>query len=184
MASPASTGGRMLAGALLALGGAAVTGFVLGLHQGPVGMALEAVTVATLAVGIAIVMVPPLYIMSAALGFAPAAGEFVAGTADSMRRAGIVLFGLAPPLAFLTATSAVAETRWLLANAVVGLAALLAVRGLWYRLFAGEGDRDMPAVVVLTPQRAGLFRAPMALFLLWLTVGASVASSLFQKTFE
>ena len=183
MSSPAS-GGRILAGAFLALGGAAVTGFVLGLHEGPLAMGAEALTVATLVLAVAIVMVPPLYIATAALGFAPPAGEFVAGTAESLRRAGIVLFGLAPPLAFLTATSGVAETRWLLANAVVGLAAVLAVRALWYRLFAREGDHEMPGFVVLTPQRASLFRGPMAIYLLWLAVGASVASSLFQQTFE
>lgn len=174
----APTGTRLLADVSLALGGAAVTGFVLALPDGAAAMVTRALSLAGITVGATAVMLPPLYIAATTFGVAPPAAAFLQCASTALRTAGIVLLGLAPPLAFLVATSTLLESVWLLGNAAAGLAALLGVRSLWYSLFLAE----VPGSVL--GGRAVLPRRPMFLYLLWLAVGASITTSLFQKTFE
>ena len=178
MPSAAPTGTRLLADVSLALGGASVTGFVLATHDGPAAMVMRALSVAAITLGATVVMLPPLYIASTTFGVAPPAAEFLKCASTALRSAGVVLLGLAPPLAFLVATSNLLDSVWLLGNAAAGLAALLGVRSLWYSLFLAE----VPGSVL--EGRAVLPRRPMFIYLIWIAVGASITASLFQKTFE
>lgn len=181
---------RLLADALIATGGAAVAGAVLASPEGLAAMAERAVLLPLLMAGTALVMMPPLYIATTSLGVAPPAAAFLQCASGALRSTGIVLFGLAPPLAFLVSTSAILDTVWLLGNAVVGLAALLGVRALWYSLFLGDAPGEpAPAgararVRGARMTRGAIVRRPMVLFLLWLAIGGSIAASLFQETFE
>ena len=172
------TGRRLLADVCLALGGAAVTGFILASPDGPPAMVVRAATLAAIVAGSVAVMLPPLYIASASFGVAPPAMSFLQCASGALRSAGIVLLGLAPPLAFLVATCDILDSIWLLGNAAFGLAALLGVRSLWYSLFLAEVPGSQMGSGTVLPRR------PMFLYLLWLTVGATITASLFQKTFE
>lgn len=172
------TGRRLLADVCLALGGAAVTGFILASPDGPPQMVMRAGQLAVIVAASVAVMLPPLYIAAASFGVAPPAMSFLQCAAGALRSAGIVLLGLAPPLAFLVATSDILDSIWLLGNAAFGLAALLGVRSLWYALFLAEVPGSAMGARTVLPRR------PMLLYLLWLTVGATITASLFQKTFE
>ena len=148
-----------------ALAGASVVGLVLGLPESPASMIAHAASVPAILFGIAALMLPPLYIAATMLGRAAPAGEVLQASASALGDAGVVLLGFAPPLAFLVVTSSVWATVWLLGNAVLGLAALLAVRALYYALFhRHEGRRSMP------------------LYLLWLVVAFAIAEHLFMAT--
>lgn len=148
-----------------ALAGALVVGLVLGLPESPLSMAAHAVSVPAIVLGIAALMLPPLYIASTTLGRAAPASQFAESSSLALGDAGLVLLGFAPPLAFLVATSSLSATVWLLGNAVLGLAALIAVRSLYYSLFfRSEGRRAMP------------------LYLLWLVVTFAIAEHLFMAT--
>ena len=172
------TGKRLLADVCLALGGAAVTGFLVASPDGPLAMAQRAGQLAAIVAASVAIMLPPLYIASASFGVAPPAASFLHCASQALRAGGIVLLGLAPPLAFLVSTSDVLDSIWLLANAAFGLAALLGVRSLWYSLFLAEVPGSRMGSRTVIPRR------PMLLYLLWLAVGATITSSLFQKTFE
>ena len=178
MPSPAPTGARLLADVSLALGGAAVTGFILASPDGPPAMVWRAVSLAGIVLGVTAVMLPPLYIAAASFGVAPPAATFLQCASQALRSAGIVLLGMSPPLAFLVSTSNVLDSIWLLGNAVAALAALLGVRSLWYSLFLAEVPGSHIGSRIVLPRR------PMLLYLLWLAVGGSITASLFQKTFE
>lgn len=178
MQTTAPTGTRLLADVSLALGGAAVTGFLLAMPEGPPAMLMRALSLAVITLGTTAVMLPPLYIAATTFGVAPPAAAFLQCASAALRTAGIVLLGLAPPLAFLIATSNLLESVWLLGNAAAALAALLGVRSLWYSLFLAEVPGSEAGARAVMPRR------PMFLYLLWLAVGASITASLFQKTFE
>lgn len=151
-------------GALLASFGAAVVGAICGLPEGAPSILRHALVLPIIVIGVAAVMLPSLYIGGAALEFAPPAAAFEAAVRDAMRHAGRVLLGFAAPLAVLVATSSLWATVWILSNIVLGLAALLAVRSIWYALFDKQAHR------------------PMWIYLLWLAVGMSIGEHLFMAT--
>ena len=169
-------------GVLLALGGAAATGAILGLPEGPMVIGARALALPAILLGVAVVMVPPLYIASTTFGVAPPAARFLECTSDALRDGGRVLLGMAPALAFMVATSTIGETVWVLGNLVVVLAALLATRTLYLSLFFGgigaEAARGPLVEARLLPRR------PMMIYLLWIAVGGTIGANLFQGTFE
>lgn len=167
---------------LLALGGAAATGAIVALPEGPLAIGARALFLPAIVAGVAAVMIPPLYIASTTFGVAPPPKRFLECALHAMRDGGRVLLGLAPALAFMVATATVAESIWVLGNLVVILAALLAVRTLYLSLFFGgtgpEAARGPLLEARLLPRR------PMFIYLLWLSVGGTIGMNLFQRSFE
>lgn len=128
-----------------ALGGPACLGACLGLRFGLESAGVVALALPGILAGVTALTAPALYIGAAYLGVAPAPGVVLESLARGLRDAGLVLLGLTPTLALLTATATSTATVVAVGYAVVLLAVILGLRLLYRRLFA-----DAPAGLALT----------------------------------
>jgi hypothetical protein len=151
-------------GLALALAGPLALGALIGLPLSAATAALEAGAVSALVVGLAATMVPALYIATALVGLAPAAGEFAACALAGLRSAGIAMLGFAAPAAFLIATSGPEATAALGGVALLG-GVLLGLRSLYVRLL-GDADSILGAL----------------LFFGWSAIALAVGARLFFET--
>lgn len=155
---------------LIVIAGTAVVGAILGMPEGAPVLLERAMITPLILVGVVLLMIPPLYIASALLQVAAPAPEFLQSTTHALRSSGLVLLGLAAPLAFLVVTSAHLTSVWLLGSGVVGLSALVGTRALYTGVFVDTAVPD--------PGRRRTSR-PLVLFLLWLAMGGAIAEQLF-----
>ncbi len=130
----------------LTLAGPGFAGLALGLPGGSGSVrhaAKLAVALPALYLGVALLMLPALYIALSLAGHAAPLGELVEQLARAMRDAGLALLGLVPALLFLVSTGTGADLPEALAYGTVGLGAVAGLRLLERRLFAGA-DHPRP----------------------------------------
>jgi hypothetical protein len=144
--------------------------FALGVAVG-LGSSLSAVLIGSLSLpavllGVALLLVPALYIVAALTGVAPPAREMLAQTAAAMRSGSIVLLGLAPALAFLATSSADKSIAPVLAMGALGCGALLGFRDLYRRMFTDLDEH----------QRA------LSVFVAWALVASGIGAKLVLST--
>lgn len=147
----------------LILAGPALVGAALGLQGGPVQILSHAATLPLILVGVALLMLPALYIGAAFLGVAPEARAIPLRGAAAMRDTSIILLGLVPALFFLVAASLEPATATTLGVLVVGLAAVLGLRSLYLRLFEAASGA-------------------LPLFVLWSLVTFGIGGQLISQT--
>lgn len=132
--------------AALALAGPAALGACVGLALTPATFWIPAAALPAIIIGTTALCAPTLYIAAAFAGVAPPPRAVAAALGRTLADAGRVLAGLFPAIALLTATATAPGTVRLLAFAAILLAAAIALRVLYRRLFA---DRDRPAARLL-----------------------------------
>lgn len=123
---------------LLAAGGPAAIGAVLGMPRGGLAMASGAAMLPAILLGVTSLMLPALYITTSLLGAAPPAGETPAMLGRALRATGTVLLGMAAPSAFLAATMGSASTALALGALVTMGGALVGLRSLFAGMFSGR----------------------------------------------
>lgn len=120
-----------------AVGGPAALGAVLGLQLGPVFVVREAALLPLLTCGLAVAMMPALYIGLNLMATAPPPRAVITSVLRGLRAGGILLLGLAAPSAFLLGTT---QSRWLvswLGAAVLAAAMTAGLRVIHADLFGG-----------------------------------------------
>jgi len=135
---------RWTRGLPLALAGPALAGAALGLPHGPAALATRAALLPAIIVGVALIMLPALYIGAAFLGVAPNARSVISAAGSALADTGMVFLGLAPALLFLVAASTVTTTVVGLGYLTVALAVAIGLRALYLRLFTGNARRSVP----------------------------------------
>ena len=151
---------------LLALGGPAAIGAVLGMPRGALAMARGAATLPAVLLGVTAVMLPALYIGTSLLGVAPPAGETPAVLGRALRATGTLLLGLAGPGLFLAGTMGSATTALVFAAFVTVVGSLVGLRSLFAGLFEGR-----------SPGLAGWLTA-----IAWSIVSLTIGARLFFVT--
>jgi hypothetical protein len=149
--------------ASFAIAGPALVGAALGLHAGPAELLARAATLPAIVVGVALLMLPALYIGAAFLGVAPRAGAVARSGVAALADTGVVMLGLAPSLLFLVAASTSAAAVSALALIVLALAVAIGLRALFARLFERRGA------------------AAIGLFACWSLVSAGIGAQLVAR---
>lgn len=166
VAIPPPLGGR--AGAVAAALGPFAAGACLAAPGGPLLMAKIGAAMLLITAGVAALMLPALYIASAFVGAGGSARQLIHAAASALVDSGALLLGLAPALLFLVTTSTSELAAVLLFHAALGLATVIALRGLYARAFGGS---------------AGALLA-VPLFVLWSLVGVGLAEHLVFQLLE
>jgi hypothetical protein len=123
--------------------GPAACGAVLGLPAGPAKVAVLAVVVPAAVLGLAVLMVPALYVGATLAGVAPPARQVVKAAGDAITGCGIALLGLVPPTGFVVATANRSRGIWVVGLVVIGAAVIVGLARLYRELF-GEPARRAP----------------------------------------
>lgn len=142
-------------------------GAVIGAKVSPMVALREAALVPAIVIGLTVATVPALYIATVATGSRLTIGQLARAVVRGLEGLGIVLLGLAGPLAFLVATTAYPKLGVLLGAVALAVA-------------AGLGMRRMRAAMVesdAVPRAASLIDA--GLFLIWGSVAAVLGARLF-----
>ncbi|MBI3072344.1 MAG: hypothetical protein HYY84_09520 [Deltaproteobacteria bacterium] len=124
--------------AAIALAGPAAAGVCIGIAQGGSAMLECAAIVPLISFGLTAFMVPALFIGAAYVGPVPAAAAFARATLYALRNAGVVLLGLAAPLAFLVATTLHPNTSLAFGAAALAAAGIIGLRSLVSALWSRE----------------------------------------------
>jgi hypothetical protein len=119
--------------------GPAALGAVLGGQISPALALREAALVPALVVGLTIATVPALYIATVATGSRMTAPVLARATLRGLEGLGVVLLGLAAPLAFLVATTQMPRLGLMLGTGAIGVAALLGMRRMRAAMREGDG---------------------------------------------
>lgn len=112
---------------LLIVSGPALVGACAGIGVSAQTTIASAGTLPGVVIGLAVLMVPALYIGLALLDAAPEAADVLDGAVDGLVRMGMYCLGLAPALLFLAATSASEGPAVVLARLVLAVGALVAL---------------------------------------------------------
>ena len=128
----------------MAIAGPALVGAALGLPDGPAAVAARAALLPAIVLGVALIMLPALYIGAAFLGVAPSARSVVTAAGSALADTGTVFLGLAPALAFLVVASTRPASVELLGYLAVALAVVIGLRALYLRLFMERAARVVP----------------------------------------
>lgn len=131
----------------IACAGPVATGLCIGIAQGGSAMVECAAIVPAITLGVSGIMVPALYIGGAYLGPVPSANAFLAANLKALRDAGLVLLGLAAPLAFLVATTLHPYTSLAFGAAALALACLVGMRSLLAALRRADGMSSAAALL-------------------------------------
>lgn len=155
-------------GAVQTLAGPALLGACAGFPAG-VGSAVHQGTAVPMALlGVTAMMVPALYIGASFAGIAPSARRMARATSGTLRDMGRVCLGLTPALAFMAATGHDPSTATVFGILALGAVALLGMRALYLRLFAGQ------------PRRL----ATLPLYLIWSLVSLGIGWQLITYALE
>ena len=144
----------------LAAAGPVAMGAVLGARIASVSPVLA---LPVIVAGVTAVTAPALYIATAATGSAPSAQTMATAVVRALTALGVVLLGLAAPVAFLVATTTSVAAGVVVSSLALGAASLAGLSALHRALFAGQ-----PGSLL----RDGLFAA-------WAVVAMIIAGRLY-----
>ncbi len=146
---------------LVAFGGPAAAGALLGLRAGAADALAQAGALPAVMAGTAALTLPALYIGASILGLVPAADVMARATLAALRATGLLLLGLAPALAFLIATLPSPSVALALVAAATAGAVLAGLRTLHLALSAAA-PADRPPLL-LTALLTGWSLAALAI---------------------
>ncbi len=151
---------------LLAIGGPVAMGAVIGMQFNLFFLVREAAILPLIVCGVAIMMIPVLYIGLNLVDVAPSVRQVAMAVLRGARISGVVLLGLVPPTIFLLATTQNGVlVNWLGAT-LLATAACAALRVLYMDLFGGQS---------VSIRAASLFAA-------WSLVSMGIGASLYFDT--
>ena len=157
-----------------ALAGPAAMGMAMGLGASIGAVIQWGVALPLMVGGLALVLVPALYIAISLSGNAPAPapGDVARAALTALNDVGTMLLGLAPALGFMVVTTQNRATI-IVATVFLAIGVVLALRGLFLRLFATEG----PVWVVPAPT--------VVAYLAWCAVSLGIGAQWFvERAFQ
>ncbi len=132
---------------ILASAGPVAIGAILGMQSGAPAIVEKSLALPLLLVGVAVIMLPALYIGISLIGAAPPARDVMRAVARGFRACGVILLGLTAPSAFLLATSQNGVLAALLGAAVVAVGAFAGLRVIFSDLVSRRSEPVLIAAV-------------------------------------
>jgi hypothetical protein len=140
---------RSLPSALLALSGPVAIGAIVGANNGTFAATRTAIALPAVIAGLAVAMVPALYIGLAVTGSAPSPSSVLAAAGRGLRALGVSLIGVAAPLLFVLMTMQRPRVAVTLGAIAVAGAAFAGLRALYRSLFA-DAPPFLPQAILAT----------------------------------
>jgi hypothetical protein len=123
---------------LVALGGPALVGAIVGARGGTAAFARDVLLVPGVIGGVTLLMLPALYIGASLVATAPAPAALARTVGRALAACGVLLLGLAAPAAFLLATIKGEDAAWIVGALVLASGGLAALRVVYVEVLDAE----------------------------------------------